>query len=528
MKYLKYILLVILAACFFQSCEEDFLNIVPNDRLSYEIFWKTDQDAVLSANAVYTFLENAATFVDWDAMTDIGHITQSWRNESLHERGLYSSSSVSVFDYWERSYKGIRSANDFFANIDRVEIQDQVLINNLKGEVKVLRAYFYIQLATLFGDVPLVTTTITFEESRLLTRTAVAQVWDYISQELTDAAALLPTTPKNKGRITKGTALALKARAMLYAGRYQEAINAAKAVMDLNVYNLYPSYKSLFSYQAENNQEVILDKEYIKDIQSNSLFLFQVTPSVYVNPNAGRSNPTKQIVDAYQMNNGKEISDPTSGFDPYNPYVNRDPRLRYSVIVPGDTLPNGKIFDPRPGSGTADAIGYAETTTNTGFNHKKYLNKEDLADPANSGINTIFMRYAEILLIYAEAKIEVNQIDQSVLDAINLIRQRPDVNMPPITSISSQDVMREILRNERMVEFAFEGLRFFDIRRWRIAEDVMPGILYGMTYADNSGQLQTISNPLFLRVFDKNKHYLWPIPYREITLNPNLTQNPNW
>ncbi len=135
------------------------------------------------------------------------------------------------------------------------------------------------------------------------------------------------------------------------------------------------------------------------------------------------------------------------------------------------------------------------------------------------------MRYAEVLLIYAEAKIELNQIDQSVLDAINLVRQRPDVNMPPITSISSQNVMRDILRKERMVEFAFEGLRFFDIRRWRIAEDVMPGDLYGMTYTDASGQLQTISKPSFVRVFDKNKHYLWPIPYREIVLNPNLSQN---
>ncbi len=329
----KYILLVSLAACFFQSCEEDFLNIVPNDRLSSDIFWKTDQDATLATNAVYTFLDNASTFVDWDAMTDIGSINQSWRNESLIERGLYSSSSEPVFDYWQRSYKGIRSANDFFANIDQVETQDQTLINNLTGEVKVLRAYFYMQLSSLFGDVPLVTTPITLGESKVLTRTDVDQVWDFISTELTDAADLLPTTPKSKGRITKGTALALKARAMLYAGRYQEAMSAAKAVMDLNVYSISPSYKNLFTYQAENNQEVIFDKQYIKSTQSNSLFLFQVSASVYLNANGGRSNPTKQIVDAYQMNNGKEISDLTSGFDPYNPYVNRDPRLRYSVMV---------------------------------------------------------------------------------------------------------------------------------------------------------------------------------------------------
>lgn len=528
MKYFKNILLLILTALTFQSCEKDLLNIVPNDRLSSDIFWKTDKDATLGANAVYTYFENVTTFTNWDNMTEIGHITQSWRDESLIERGLFSSSSVTISDFWTNSYKGIRSANDFLTNIDRVETKDQALINRLKGEVKVLRAYFYIQLAFLYGDVPLITTSISFEESKKLTRTPVAKVWDFISKELTDAAIVLPTIQKEKGRITQGAALALKARAMLFAGRFPDAATAANAVMDLNVYILYPTYKNLFSYAAENNQEVILDRQYIKSVQSNNLFLLQVSPSVYMNASAGRSNPTKQIVDAYQMRNGKDISDPTSGFDPYFPYINRDPRLSYSVMVPGDILPNGKKYDSKPGSGTADAIGYAETSTATGFNQKKYLNNEDLIEPANCGINIILMRYAEILLTYAEAKIEANQIDQSVLDAINQVRSRSDVNMPPISGITSQAELRDIVRKERLVELAFEGLRYFDIRRWRIAETVMPGILYGMTYTDKNGKLTTVSNPLYLRVFNKNRDYLWPIPYNEIVLNPNLTQNPNW
>lgn len=528
MNYLKSILLVILAATFFQGCEKDFLTTVPNDRLSSEIFWETDHDAILAANAVYPYIDDVNTFITWDALSDIGHVTLSWRAESLIERGHMSASDPYALSFWGDSYRGIRVANDFLMNIDRVESTNEVLINRLKGEVKVLRAYLYIRLATLFGDVPLVTTIISLEESRKLTRTSVAQVWNFISQELTDAAVVLPNTQTEKGRITKGAALALKARAMLYAGRYQEAADAAKQVMDLNVYDLYPSYKNLFSYAAENNKEIILDKQYISGTYKNSIFYYLTPISVYISRESSWFVPTKQIVDAFQMNNGKDISDPTSGFNPYDPYVNRDPRLRYSVMVLGDILPNGKIYDSRPGSGTPDAVGFSETSTRTGFNAKKYLNEEDLKDPTNCGINIILMRYAEVLLIYAEAKIENNQIDQSVLDAINKVRSRPDVSMPPITGITSQAELRNIVRKERLVELSFEGLRFFDIRRWRISEDVMPGIVYGMTYTDKAGNLQTIEDALFLKNFDKDRDYLWPIPHRERELNPNLTQNPKW
>jgi hypothetical protein len=130
-------------------------------------------------------------------------------------------------------------------------------------------------------------------------------------------------------------------------------------------------------------------------------------------------------------------------------------------------------------------------------------------------------------LTYAESKIELNNIDKSVLDAINIIRQRPDVNMPLLTVIGSQSQMRDIVRNERMVELAFEGLRYFDIMRWKIAENVMPGKVYGLTYLENN-ILKTVEVTAFEKVFNKNKHYLWPIPQTEKVLNPNLSQNPGW
>lgn len=525
MSYLIKIFATILTVAFFSGCSKDLLETIPNDRISTEIYWKTDNDATLAANAVYTYLE-AVNIFTWDGMSDIGHTNIPFAVNAIVERGQFDAQDGIILNEWKNDYAGIHSANAFLTNVDKVKTVDKGRIERLKGEVKVLRAYLYIKLASLFGDVPLVTTEITLEESRNSTRVPVAQIWDFISAELTDAATILPTTQTEKGRITKGAALALKARAMLYAGRYQEAADAAKQVMTLNVYSLYPSYQNLFTYAAENNNEVILDKEFVKDTYSNNVFGYMAPYS----QQASGSNfvPVKKLVDSYQMNNGKDITDPTGGFDPNDPYKNRDPRLRYSIFVLGDILPDGKAYNSKPGSGTADAVGFTYLSTSTGFNVKKYINKEDITQPSNCGINIILIRYAEILLTYAEAKIESNQIDQSVIDAINQVRQRADVNMPPLLNISSQAEMRDIVRHERLVELAFEGLRYIDIRRWKIAEKVVPGKLFGMTYADNNGNLQTIEIQSFEKTFNNPRDYLWPIPQKERDLNPNLTQNPNW
>jgi starch-binding outer membrane protein, SusD/RagB family len=291
--------------------------------------------------------------------------------------------------------------------------------------------------------------------------------------------------------------------------------------MGLGVYSISPAYKNLYTTAAENSSEVILDIQYIKGSLANDIFKTlgqqsMSSSSLYV--------PTKVMVDAYQMTNGLGINDVGSGFDPINPYNNRDPRLKYSVFVPGDVLPNGQVFNPKPTSTTGDAVGSTFTVSPTGFNVKKYVNAEDLTTTTNCGINLILMRYAEILLTYAEAKIELNQLDPSVYTAINQIRGRADVLMPAITAGKTQAQLRTIVRQERLVELAFEGLRFFDIRRWRIAETVMPGKVFGMTYVNPLGALTTVEVTGWLNYWD-NKYYLWPIPQLEKDLNPKLGQN---
>lgn len=523
MKNLKYTSIII-ALMLSVGCD-DILDTIPNDRISPEIFWKTEKDAILGANAVYTHLvETAPHYISWDGMTDIGFTNVPQSPESFILRGQFDPLNSRITNDWAANYRGIRTANAFLGNIDRVSTTNTVLIDRLKGEVRTLRAYFYIRLAFLWSDVPLVTSELTLAQSKSLTRTPVSQVWDFISTELTEAANLLPVTQTEKGRITKGAALGLKARAMLYAGRYQQAADAAQAVIDLNVHSLYSSYANLFNYSAENNPEILLDIQFIKGTFPNTIFseIAQVSVNGF-----SRYVPTKNLVDAYEMTNGLSITDPGSGFDPFNPYVNRDPRLRFSVYTEGDILVNGQVFNPKPNSTTGDAVGSTFVVSPTGFNVKKYISATDQTTPTNSGINLILMRYAEVLLIYAEAKVELNTIDASVYDRINMIRQRADVNMPIITGGKTQAQLREIIRHERMVELAFEGQRFFDIRRWRIAEDVMPGKVFGMTYVNPDNELVTVE-VLGWENFWSDENYLWPIPQSEREQNSNLTQNPGW
>ncbi len=524
MKIIIRISLFIALWLFLAECNKQLLHTVPDDRVSTAVFWKTAQDATLGANAVYTYLEGTNIFT-WAGISDIGHTNQPFTDDAALEDDQYDATNSRINNEWANAYAGIYAANTFFANVDKVETPDTALIARLKAEVRVLRAYQYMHLVMLYGDVPLLTTPIDVNQAENLTRTPADSIWDFIDQELTEAATELPLTQADQGRITKGAALALDARAMLYGGRYQKAANAAKEVMNLGVYTLYPSYQNLFAYAGEENSGVILEKEFLNGTYMNNVFGLMAPYS----QNSGGSNyvPTKNLIDSFQMKNGMDITNPNSGYDPYHPYDNRDPRLRYSIFVPGDTLPDGTVYDSYPNSNTRDAVGSTFYATSTGFNLKKYINAEDLANPNKCGINIILLRYAEVLLTYAEAKIELNQIDQSVYQSIDEVRGRPDVDMPPIPDPETQDQLRATVRHERMVEFAFEGFRFYDIRRWKIAENVMQGNVYGMTYSEN-GILNTIQVTAFQRIFNKSRDYLWPIPYKETLLDPELSQNPGW
>ncbi|HXS57954.1 MAG TPA: RagB/SusD family nutrient uptake outer membrane protein [Hanamia sp.] len=518
----KYFILIFLVLGV--GCKKDLLETIPNDRIVSSEFWKLEKDAIIASNAVYTFLDGTNA-IEREMLTDIAHNNQVYSTIAAMEKGAFNAQNDVIAEEWANDYQGIRAANYFLENVDKVPSTNVELISSLKGEIRFIRAYLYSKLVSIYGNVPLVTKSISIEEGKNLVQSPASAVWDYIDKELTEAAEQLPEMQVEKGRITRGAALSLKARAMLYAKRYQDAADAAERVIDGGVYSIYPSYENLFTYAAENNPEIILNKEFVKNSYPNNIC--EILPPFSILSNEMSVVPLKKIVDAYEMKNGKKITDPSGGFDPYNPYQNRDPRLLFSIYAPGSMLPNGKIFDSSPNSGTADALGSGYRPSVTGFNVRKYVNKEDIDEVNNSGINIILIRYAEVLLTYAEAKVELGQIDESVLEAINKVRQRGDVKMPVIAPGHTQDELREIVRHERMVELAFEGQRFFDIRRWNIANDVFNVPIQGMTYSNN-GQLITAKQESFVRSFNPQRDYLWPIPQKEMDLNKNLKQNPGW
>ena len=527
------------------GCDTVSLDKSPETTLNPDIFWQSEKDAVAAVNQLYTFLPPIRQTIYLDKYSDIAVGSAVSANNFI--AGRVDATFSGARNQWNQAYRAIRATNYFLENADRVEGIESSLLTRLKAEARFIRAINYMELVMFFGDVPLVTSTLQVSEGAEVERADKEAIWDFIDSELTAISGDLPVSYSGNedsgiGRVTRGAALALKARSMLYAKRWRAARDAAQDVIDLGVYSLHPDYSELFKYEGEYNPEVILQRTYTQSLSPHSFPRWNAPRTLIGTQSAQKMSVTRTLIDAYEMENGKRISNPTSGYDPSDPYRNRDPRLQATIWLPvfdetsyADTLwGRSKRFDTRPGSGNQDeALGY-NVGNRTGFLMKKYIDQEDMSDPTNSGINFMIIRYPEVLLTYAEAKVELGELDQSAIDAVNQVRQRPSVSQPPLqdvysaSELNSQDQMREIVRHERMIELALEGLRFFDIRRWGIAEDVMQGPIPGLRYKDiETGQVTTLEWGGIQRTFT-NRDYLWPIPQRERELNPNLTQNPGW
>jgi hypothetical protein len=535
---LAYSLIATLGAALLFAPGCDFLETEPPGTLSEATFWQNEEDIRVASNDLYNYLYGQLRF-DLSALSD--EATPSWSFDNLATYARGQQTSTTEFgnswwpSWWESHYAGIRAANEILSYQGEIEQGDQEMIARHMAEARFMRAYLYMHLTFLFGDVPLIQEPIALEDAQDVTRTSQEEVWNFVSSELETAAQNLPPSwgGENQGRATRGAALGMRARAMLYAGRYQEARDAAQAVIDLGEYSLHDNYGELFTPEAEYNDEVILNKDFVQNTHPNQVNEFLAPASLVSGRGQNFDIPTGKVVDAYEMEDGTPIDASGSGFDPRNPYENRDPRLDHSVFVYGDELPNGETYDPRPGFGGADDIEQG-FNTGTGYNVEKYITDECLTDQYNCGVNIIEMRYAEILLIYAEAQYEITGSatsaagpgSMSAKDALDQIRNR--VGMPAVPADGGPNrTFEERIRHERLVELAFEGQRFFDVRRWGIAEDVLNGPIKGMRYVDESDNLQRVEFDAFENSFDPNRDYLWPIPQKEIDLL-DLEQNPGY
>lgn len=558
----KIILYISVCTLLFSACS-DYLDRDPLNNPSDGTFLVTETEMEMALAGCYTNLyrdfETMTFFMSFDQCSDIGYD----RNASeLQKMGQGSADATSALpkDYWSAFYTGIGKCNYLLTNMTRgQENVNAASYARIKAEAQFLRALYYSYLIELYGDVPLTKEPLTLETSQI-PRTAKSEIVDFILNELTEAAAVLDSkNSPTSGRPSKGAALAIKARTALYNERWPDAIAAAKEViaMEGTEYILEDDYSLLFKYDGQTSKEVIFSVQYLKSQKQHALYrLFGSRNGL------GHSNkkPAYQLSDSWECTDGLAI-DKSPLFNPKDPYKNRDPRLGYTLAVSGSEF-LGYQFETHGDSlqcwnyrtEPATRVDNLEAThayaTFTGICWRKYANIEDKDDINNCDMNTILMRYAEVLLIYAEAKIRAGEIDQSVYDAINKVRQRPSVNMPALTTTNATELLHAVYR-ERKYEFSGEGLRLFDIRRWKIAEVVMNQPLLGRmkkSYPEKAPRIDAYATAYYddipvaeagetadykMRLVDKrtfrtDRDYLWPIPYIERQTNPELTQNPGW
>ena len=529
-----FFILLILLGVFISGCNDDLFDKEPLDAVSDGTFWTTEGDAQLGLVGCYNIISSSA-----------GNSECFWSNRGLLwldlaagngsdkenftvaiTNGTLTSSNTNTANFWKHAYEKIAACNNFLDQIGNVDM-DLTKKNRMIAEVRTIRAYDYFNLALFFGDVPMVQHVLTILEANSVTRTPKADVWAFVETELKESYDVLPVTrpDSESGRITSGAALAILGRLQMAEEKWSDAAITYKKIIDYACYVIDPQFKELFWEVSENSREIILSTQYLVDV-----FATRITQYLFPMMSGGwhQFSPYNELVKEFECTDG-ETTDESPLFDTDNPYDNRDPRLEYTVMVSDRTVFKGKTYVSRPGSGSKDAV----TLYNwSGYSFNKFCDENFTGNLKNYGGNWILIRYAEVLLGYLESTLESGTtIDQALLDqTINLVRGRAAVNMPPVTT-TDPDGLRKIIRRERRVELAFEGLRYYDLLRWGIAAEELNRQFTGMKLTNDPANYTDypVDNEGYYiyerKAFKKGINELWPIPLSEIQINPNLTQN---
>ncbi len=543
------------------ACEKNFLDRRLDTNYTIDQVFNSAGTMRDFGLGIYSYLPAGFGRIDGALLASASdEAVHAWPGSSVHRlvNGSWSAFN-NPDDQWAANYAGIRKANLFLggsSDYRQIVYRDTVTesgrnayINDvndigwLRAEAQVLRAFFYFELVKRYGGVPIIQEVLDANETPILPRQTYEQCVAFIVAEIEEALPQLRDSWRGfqsdrfLGRITKGAAMALKARVLLYAasplnnpagdiGKWIAAAEAAHDVIALNRYTLAGNYRDLF--RAVDNDEFILERRYnaTNDLERSSY-------PVGFEGAIGGTNPSQNLVDAYETVNGLAIDeDPT--YDPQQPYTNRDPRLQMSIIVNNSSYKGRavEIWD-----GGVDGPGRPRATE-TGYYLKKFVDEGlDLLQNRTSTHNWIYFRYAETLLNYAEAVNEAYGPDATpegftlpAREALNQVRQRPGVDMPPVTD-AGKEAFRERLRNERRVELAFEEHRFWDVRRWQIAEQTLGQPLKRVAIsraADGTFAYAYPQQAVQSRVFE-SRMYRYPIPRVEVEkTNGVLTQNEGW
>ncbi len=536
-KNIKYFILTAVLSITIPSCKKDFLDTAPKSFLSTESLFADENGANIFLNSIYGVMPDAEAppgynydpMEDWsDNAVNRFQWAVSWTKSvsrdfgpSDNNPGLYNHDYPAMPFKYDNQFNNIRKVNVFLkALADHPGNFSDAYKKTKIAEARFLRAFFYQWLLMGYGGVPIVTDVLSISEQGdqiFKPRATKAETLKFIQDECTAAAADLPNT-LSTGAATKGAALTLKAWTELWAGDYTDAAVTYRQVMDLGVYDLFSNYNTQFMGENNNNVESIFAYQHLAASKpSNRTLLFGPPP---VSASWSNMMPTQNLVDDYLMSDGlpKEQS---PLWNPKNPYANRDPRFDMSVIHDGSVW-QGKTYNMKQGGEYARNPGLERET---GYYRKKGIDERiTSATTSQEGANYVYFRYAEVLLGYAEAKIESDQVDATVTGAIDKVRVRagiPTLEASYHTSIFSNIDLRKIVRNERRIELAFENRYYWDLIRWKTAETVLNLPVKGIDIiTDGSGGYNYISVDVHPMIFYAAKNYLFPIYQGWIDKNP--------
>ena len=548
----------------------------PKDYLNVGIvFDSVDQNATFAGfelNSVYTNLPNGFDQISGDFLDDgAGEAVPSRYNTPVAN---YYRGTVSVTNnpdpYWANSYTGIRRTNVFLKNIDRVPTVTGTVLNKRywKAEARWLRAFFYWELLKRYGGVPLLgDTLLTLDSDIRLPRNTFAQTADYIVNECTavkDSLRSDPLASGDFGRVSKAAAVALKMRVLLYAAsplyngggfesdatkkaltgypsydatRWQRVIDAYTEFTTTSPYFALTTSGTPTAFTAIFLNRQTTEMIFSQQIAGNYSLEISQSPVSYVvanNRSLGYTSPTQNFVDSFPMLSGLSINATGSGYSANNPYLNRDPRLAATVFYNGSRWLNDTVRTFEGGKDKPNNAGVAPIQTRTGYYLRKFLGNfaNSTSYATNQTRNFPYFRYAEIVLNYAEALNEVGRVEDAVTQIIRL-RARAGITAGTparygIKSGISQADMRSLIQNERRIELAFEEHRFWDIRRWKIAPQVLGNTVLNGVKIMGTGTAATYQTVPVANAYWYDRLYHMPIPYDEITKNTNLIQNEGW
>ena len=463
-----------------------------------------------------------------DGASDIGYDRRGFTNDiGKLTAGTITETNLWVQNLYQKPYRRISACCRFIDGLSAIENKTAEM-ERMEAEARFIRAVQYFYLASYYHDVPLVTRTLSLEESNTVSKSSRVEVLQYAADELKAVAQILPRhkdLPGTElGRATAQAALGYLARTYLVMEDFKSAANACEQIISYGDNALDPNYQTLFYPSGETSSEHIFATQYVDDLAGHGL-----PQHAYPIKDGGWClvNISNHLLEAYDFLDGTPFSYEDPRFDKTNFGANRDPRLDYTFYYDGATF-RGTVYDCDPEATVADKIGPGQTTQ-TGYLLRKFLDESWSGDINAYGVNVPLVRYADILLMYLEAKVRGGEsITQQLLDqTINAVRAR--VNMPPYTE-TNPDKLFPLIQKERMIELAFEGWRLWDLFRWGIAEEKLNEDIYGSPFYVSDQSLMQMKDGqrdpydrwyVATRAFQPGQE-VWPIPLAEKNINPNL------